>query len=445
MKNHSRLFLPVLFSLFCLFVAAPAFAERLADREVLQNGITLLHSEKNALPIITVVLAIKAGALAEPPEKSGLANLTAGLLNEGTKTRSSLDISTAIEFVGGSLGVSGGTDYITVSLSILKKDVELGFDLLSDIVLNPIFSEDEIKRAKAIIRSSIIQQKEDPGAIASKAFMEAVFGENPYGRPPEGTEESLERITRKDIVDFHAAYYLPNNTIMTVVGDINKTSLKSLIGKYFNQWQRKKLILQPLAAVRLPENKKVITVDKDITQANIILGHLGIPRDHPDYYAVSVMNYILGGGGFSSRLMDNIRDNKGLAYSVYSFFSANKYAGSFQAGLQTKNESANTAVDEIIREMQMIRTDPVTNKELEDAKSYLTGSFPLRIDSNKKIAGFLTAVEYYGLGLDYVDNYKNFINAVTKDDILRVAQKYLHPEQYILVVVGNIRKADLKY
>jgi len=168
-------------------------------------------------------------------------------------------------------------------------------------------------------------------------------------------------------------------------------------------------------------------------------------RDDPDYYAATVMNYILGGGGFASRLMDNIRDNKGLSYDVHSYFASNKQAGSFQAGLQTKNNTANEAIDEILKEMERIRKEPVTDKELSDAKAYLTGSFPLRLDSNSKIAGFLVAVEFFGLGINYVDDYKKFIDAVTKDDILRVAQKYLAPDKYILVVVGDIDKTSLKY
>jgi zinc protease len=412
---------------------------------VLPNGLTLLHAEKTGLPIVSVVVAIKAGSMAESSEKSGLANLTADLLNEGTNTRSSKEISDAIEFVGGSLVSAGGADYITVSLAVLKKDIVLGFDLLSDIILNPAFSGDEIQRRKTSIKNSIIQQKEDPGIVASKAFAEAVFGKHPYGRPVEGTEKSLDRITGEDIAAFHKEYYLPDNTIMTVVGDISKDELKSLLDRYFMNWQKrgsKEISLQ----MPVPEKKlQVIMIQKDLAQANIILGHIGIQRDNPDYYAVSVMNYILGAGGFASRLMDNIRDNKGLAYDVHSFFSANKYAGSFEVGLQTKNESANTAIDEVLKEMERIRTEPLSDRELSDAKSYLTGSFPLRIDSNRKIAGFLTAVEFFGLGLDYVDNYRKFIEAVTKDDILRVAQKYLHTESYVLIVVGNLEKAALKY
>jgi len=433
-------FICVLF-LFSTF----SYAADIADREVLPNGITLLHAEKTGLPIVTVVVAIKAGSVAEPAEKAGLANLTADLLNEGTIKRSSKEISDAIEFVGGSLSTSGGADYITVSLSVLKKDVGLGFDLLSDIILNPAFSDDELRRRKTSIKNSIIQQKEEPGTIASKAFAEAVFGNHPYGRPVEGTEESLDRITREDITAFHQGHYLPNSTIMTVVGDISKSELTSPLERYFMNWQKRESTDLSLPTPVLEGKPKVIKIQKNITQANIILGHLGIRRENPDYYAVSVMNYILGGGGFVSRLMDNIRDNKGLAYDVHSSFPASKYGGSFQAELQTKNESANTAIEEVLNEIQRIRTDPVSDRELSDAKSYLTGSFPLRIDSNRKIAGFLTAVEYYGLGLDYVDNYKKFIEAVTKDDILRVAKEYLHPGNYVLVVVGDIEKSALQY
>ncbi len=431
----------LLLVVFLLAGPVPALASRMADREVLPNGMVLLHEQRSALPIVRVVLAIRAGSIAEPAEKAGLANLTADLLNEGTKRRSSKEISGDIEFVGGELSTAGGADYITVTLSVLKKDVDLGFDLLSDIILNPVFSEDEIKRKKAVIISSIMQQKEEPGIVASKAFKKAVFGIHPYGRPVEGTEESLNAITRRDIVDFHGEYYVPNNAILSVVGDITKEELRQLLDRYFKGWERKDVPEKPLPVPAPLSAPEIIKIDKDLTQANIILGHLGIGRENPDFYAVSVMNYILGGGGFASRLMDNIRDNKGLSYDVHSFFSANKYGGSFQAGLQTKNRTANTAISEILKEMDRIRTKQVTDKELSDAKSYLTGSFPLRIDSNSKIASFLIGVEFYNLGLDFVDKYKQLIESVTKDDVLRVAKKYLDTKAYVLVVVGNTKQA----
>jgi zinc protease len=431
-----------------VFIVVPqvrAFVGGIADREILADGMTVLHSEKKALPIVKVVVAVRAGSITEPSEKAGLANLTAELLNEGTESRSSEKISDQIEFVGGSLHAAGGQEYATVTLSVLKKDVALGFDLLSDVILHPIFTEAEVARKKAIIKSSILQEKEDPGDVASKAFLKAVFGENPYGRPVEGTAASIDSITRADIVAFHNAYYAPNNTIMAVSGDISGDELTSLLNKYFKGWQKREIPRRLLAATPPQAGPKVIKIQKEITQANIILGHAGITRDNPDYYAVQVMNYILGGGGFASRLMDNIRDDKGLSYDVRSFFSADKYAGAFEVVLQTKNRSANTAVDEILKEMDRISEAPVSDKELEDAKSFLTGSFPLRIDTNDKIARFLVAVEFYGLGLDYAENYKKFINAVSKDDVLRAAKKYLHTKDYVLVVVGDMNKASLRY
>lgn len=431
--------------LLTVFIASQASGSPLAEREVLSNNMVLLHAERKALPIVTIVMAVRAGSIAEPPEKAGLAYLTAALLNEGTKKRTSQEISEAIEFVGGSLSASAGTDYTTISLSLLKKDIDLGFDLLSDILMNPVFNEEEIKRKKKITKNWLLQQNEEPGVVASIAFSKAVFGEHPYARQVQGTIESLDLISRQDIIDFHNTFFAPNNAIMSVVGDISRDELKALLNKHLGDWKPKNIPSSPLPGITTNNNPTIIKVNRELTQANIILGHLGISRDNPDYYAVLVMNYILGGGGFASRLMDNIRDNKGLAYDVHSYFSASKFSGSFQAGLQTKNESANTAIEEILREIERIRTEPVSDKELQNAKSYLTGSFPLRIDSNSKIAGFSLAVEYHNLGLDYVDKYPSLINAVTQDDILRVAKKYLDTKNYILVVVGNMDKAKLKY
>lgn len=431
--------------LLTVFLASQASGSPLAEREILSNNMVLLHAERKTLPIVTIVMAVKAGSIVEPSDKAGLAYLTAALLNEGTKKRTSRQISEAIEFVGGSLSASAGADYTTISLSILKKDIDLGFDLLSDILTNPAFNEDEIKRKKRITKNWLIQQNEEPGVVASIAFSKAVFGGHPYARQVQGTIESLDLISRQDISDFHNTFFSPNNTIMSVVGDISRDELKTLLNRHLGDWQQKNIPTTILSGISAKNNPTVIKVNKELAQANIILGHLGISRDNPDYYAVSVMNYILGGGGFASRLVDNIRDNKGLAYDVHSYFSASKFSGSFQAGLQTKNESANAAIDELLREMERIRTEPVSDKELQDAKSYLTGSFPLRIDSNSKIAGFVLAVEFNNLGLDYVDKFPSLINAVSQEDILRVAKKYLDTKNYVLVVVANMEKTKLKY
>jgi zinc protease len=415
------------------------------DRTVIENGLTLMIVERHNLPVVKVTVSFDAGSLRETADKAGLANLTASLLTEGTEKRTGSEISEAVEFVGATLNASGGDDYITVNLSVLSKDLELGFELLSDVLLNPSFTEDEITKKIERIKGSLIAREENPGFVASKEFKKAVFGAHPYGRLISGSPETLDRIKRDDLVNFHSAYYVPNNAIMSVVGDVTPEEVKELLKKYFSGWYAKKIKTIFLPEPEKIKKKKTITINKELTQANIILGHMGISRDNPDYYAVSVMNYILGGGGFASRLMQNIRDDKGLVYSIYSFFAADKYAGYFRVGLQTKNESANTAIEEILKEVKEIRSAFVSDAELSDAKSFLTGSFPMRIETSSRIAGFLVAVEYYRLGMDYIDKYPKYINSVTKEEVLRVAKKYLDPEQFILVVVADQEKALLKH
>ncbi len=442
-KNNIALFLLSLITVYCsLFTAAYALD---VDRTVIENGLTLMIVQRHNLPVVKVTVGFDAGSLRETADKAGLANLTASLLTEGTEKRTASEISEAVEFVGATLSASGGDDYITVNLSVLSKDLELGIELLSDVILNPSFAEDEITKKIERIKGSLIAREENPGFVASKEFRKAVFGTHPYGRLISGSPESLDRIKRDDLVNFHSAYYVPNNAIMSVVGDVTPEEVKALLGKYFSGWRAKEIKTIFLPEPEKIKKKKTITKDKDLTQANIILGHMGISRDNPDYYAVSVMNYILGGGGFVSRLMQNIRDDKGLVYDIHSFFAADKYSGYFLVGLQTKNESANTAIEEILKEMKEIRSTFVSDAELSDAKSFLTGSFPMRIETSSRIAGFLVAVEYYGIGMDYIDKYPKYINSVTKKEVLRVAKKYLDPEQFILVVVADQEKVLLKH
>ncbi|HDH05015.1 MAG TPA: insulinase family protein [Nitrospirae bacterium] len=427
---------------FCMFNSSSHALD--AERRVLDNGLTLLIVERHNLPVVKVAVGINAGNLHEPEAKAGLANLAASLLTEGTKNRTAHQVSEEIEFVGGSIGASGGYDYVTVSLSVLKKDINLGFDLLSDVIINPVFPLDEINKKRQRIRGGLKASEESPGYIASREFRKAVFGSHPYGRLLTGTSETLDGITRDDLVEFHLKYYVPGNSIMVVVGDITGEEAEKLVDKFFSRWSAGKTKRATLPEPEITKERKTITVDKDLAQANIILGHSGVSRDNPDYYSIFVMNYILGGGGFASRLMQNIREDKGLVYDIHSFFAADKYGGRFQVNLQTKNESANTAIEEILKEIYKIRKTPVTDEELSDAKSFLTGSFPMRIETSGRIARFLVAVEYYGLGADYIDNYPGYINSVTKEDVLRVAKKYLDPENYILVVVADQEKAALK-
>jgi zinc protease len=417
----------------------------LGKRIILKNGMVLLLAEKHEIPMVTVNVAIKAGSVAEPSEKPGLASLTASLLTQGTTTRTANQISREIDFIGGSLSVSGGDDYASASLRVLKKDLRTGLDLLADVLMRPAFDQKEIDRKVKETLASIRRQKEEPDVIAGEAFTKAVFGGHPYGKTSDDVAAYLPKLVRQDLVDFYSQRYGPNDAIIAVVGDVDEKDIVPLLNDYFKGWKQAE---KTAPSRRSPPTISAVVVnklDKKITQANIAMGHLGISRENPDYYAVMVMNYILGGGGFSSRLMDNIRDNRGLAYDVHSSFSAQKEPGSFRVWVQTKSESANQAIEEIFKELKRIRTEPVTEKELADAKAYLTGSFPLRMDTSAKIGGMMTSVEIYNLGLDYPQKYPKLINAVTREDILRVAKKYLDPDKIIIVVLGDQAAINLKY
>lgn len=415
-------------------------------KQVLPNGLTVLHAERHNPAVVMVTLLIKASPLNEPEDKAGIAYITARLLTEGTSKRKSAEISEEIEFIGASMDASTASDYTTVSLSVLKKDIEKGFDFFSDVLLNPSFPEDEIRRKKDMIKGSLRQSEDDPSFVAERAFIKEVFGGHPYGRLVNGSIESIDNIGRDDIVNFYRKYYLPDNAILSVVGDLTSGELDAITAKYLGAWQSG-------AGGRKPEvgshtgkgnrGKKIVLIDKDVTQATILFGHAGISRNNPDYYAASVMNYILGGGGFASRLMKSVRDEMGLAYSIYSFFSANKEQGQFEVSVQTKNESASTVIKEITRQIKNIRTEPVSDQELKDAKAYLTGSFPRRFETSRSIADFLAAQQFYNLGDDYIEKYASYIKAVTKEDVLKAARKYLSAEDYVLVTVGNKKKINL--
>jgi zinc protease len=431
--------------LSCVSWAVPANASHIPiKRWTAKNGMTLVLVERHSLPTVNVEVLVKAGSVYDPEDKAGLAFLTAALLDEGTASRSSVQIAEEIDFIGASLAASADTDYSSISLQVLKKDVKVGFDLLSDIVTHPVFPADDVERMRQQALGGLIADKDEPGIVAEKAFDRLVFGAHPYHRPVEGTEETVPKIQRQDIVGFHSAYYRPNNTIMAIVGDLTQEEVEALVKLFLSGWEKKKIPAIQIPKAPYPTPRKVEIIDKDLTQANILLGHLGIERANPDFYAVVVMNYILGGGGFSSRLLTVIRENQGLAYSVDSAYDARYYPGSFMVSLQTKNTTANTAIQEVIKQIQQIRTSPVTDQELDEAKSYLAGSFPLRMDTNAKMARLLSFVEYFNLGLDYFDHYPRYIQNVTQADVLRVAKKYLDPERFVLVAVAKQQEAKIE-
>jgi zinc protease len=344
--------------------------------------------------------------------------------------------------MGASLDVSPGRDYSVLSLRTLKKDLDKGFNLFMEVLTEPTFPEEEIKREVEKTLALIQSLEDQPEEVAEKKFQETLFLTGPYGHPVEGTKESIPRIKRGAMIRFFHTCYHPKDSILAIVGDITAEEVKARILPILEKWQIGEIQEIPFKSA-FAKGPQTIKINRQITQANIILGNAGISRDNPDFYAITVMNYILGGGGFASRLLEEIRNKRGLAYSVASFFDSGKYPGSFQIILQTKNSSAPEAISLALQQMERIRKESVSDKELEGAKRYLIGSFPLRLDTQGKLASFLIQVEYYGLGLDYPQKYPSLIRSVTSEDVLRVAKTYLHPESYILVVVADLKDAGM--
>ena len=438
-----KFFLELIGIFFAVASAAPLRAGLVPKRSVLDNGIVLLTSEQKALPMVSIELLIDAGSRYDAPNQEGLANLVAKLLTYGTKRRTALQINETLDFLGASLSTGCSDDLASVSMTILKKDLTTGLELLGDILLNSTFPQQEIERQKQSVIASIKARDESPGDIAQRRFAAALFPQSPYGRPVEGTETSVKGIQQKSLREFYERYYRPNRSILAVVGDVSEQESTQALNQAFRSWRKGEPGGKPLVPSVIGSSQ-VIRVNKDLTQANIMMGHEGVPRNHPDYYAIQVMNYILGGGGFSSRAMDSIRNERGLAYSVYSHFGAEKSHGTFVFVMQTKNDTAEEAIRIAREEIRRMREQPVTDPELDDAKNYLTGSFPLRLDTNHKVASFLAQVEFFQLGLDYPDRYADLIRKVTREDVQRVAKAYLHPEKLITVVVGNQKKAGEK-
>ena len=427
-----------------VFASAGQGAELSPTRITTANGMTVLVLEQHFLPIVEIHALIKAGSAQDPPEKAGVANLAASLLDEGTTTRSSKQLAEQIDFVGGSLEVKAGEDFTTASARVLKKDIDLGFTLLADILLRPAFPKQEFERVRSQILGEIASDNDDPGHVAIKAFNQLVFHNHPYRWPVNGTEDTLSRVTIADVQSFYAKEYVPNQVILAVVGDVTVEQASALVQTHFGSWKKGVAQARTAKKPNSIEKKTVQLIEKDLTQSTIVLGHGGISRTNPDFYAVTVMNQILGAGGFSSRLMDSIRDKQGLAYGIMSHYEARAMPGSFWVNLQTKTESTNHAISGVLAEIKAIREAPVTDQELSEAKLFLMGSFPLRLDSTAKLAHVLAQVEYFGLGFEYFSQYPKWIERVTKDDVQRVARQYLDPQRYALVVVGNIGKAKVR-
>jgi zinc protease len=414
---------------------SPLAAAPLAHREILPNGIVLLVAERPAVPIVAVRVLMRAGAVHDPVDRGGLANLTGAVVTRGTAKRTGPELDSAIEFVGGSIEAGAGRDTLTVSMTTQKKDMTLGLDLVSEVVLTPAFPDAEVTRKVSEIQAAIKRSEEDPGTVASRALGKLVFQGHPYGRPVEGTRESVGKLTREDVVKFYREYARPDTTVIAVVGAVTVDEARREIMARFGSWARPSTQLPtvPLATVSVTGREE--TVKRELTQATIMFGRQAILQTDPDYFPLAVASYVLGGGS-ASRLYTRVREESGLAYSVYSWVSPWRHGASFAVSAQTRTAEVPKVIAMIREELARMGRGPVADRELALAKQYLIGSFPLRLDTSGKVADFLVAVEDRGLGLDYADRYKERIGKVTAADVQRVAAKFFTPAVFDLVVVS---------
>ena len=415
--------------------ATPVRASRPeVTRTTLDNGLRLVLSEQPAVPIVSIDCLVDGGARVDPTARPGLAALTGALLEEGTQGRSGQDIAKQIDSLGGSFSTGSATDWVSAGASVLSRDFTTGVDLVARSLREPTFPEEAVERLRADTLGEIQASEEHPGYVASRGFRSALFGAAPYGHPAHGTAESVEAITRAEILGYHANWIVPERTICAIVGDVKPERMEEVARKKLGSWKRGKAPPEPKPATPPPARERII--DMPTTQANIVIGQIGVDRKNPDFFAIRVMNHILGGGGFQSRLVDTVRDENGLAYSIHSSFGSNRLPGAFQVSLQTKVESAKAAIDLVRAEITKIHDEGVTQEELEAAQDYLTGNFPLGLDSTSKLTSFLAQIEYFGLGDDYIETYGDRIRAVTAADVADAARTYLHPDALVQVVVG---------
>jgi len=437
-NRRTRVVLAAAVALASALGAAPAGAAPLAHREVLPNGIVLLVAERPAVPIVAVRVLMRAGAAFDPDDRAGLASLTSAVLTRGTAKRAGPEIDSAIEFVGGSLEAAAGRDSLTVALSVQKKDLALGLDLLSEVVLSPTFPAAEVTRKVAEIQAAIQRSEEDPGTVAIRALSRLVYPGHPYGRPVEGTRESVARLTRDDVVKFYERHARPDATVIAVVGAVTVDEARREITGRLGSWARPSdpppSITPPTTAMTPREE----SIKRELTQSTLMFGRRAVRQTDPDYFPLSVASYVLGGGS-ASRLYTKVREESGLAYAVYSWVSPARYGAAFAVSAQTRTAEVPKVVTMIREELARMTREPVSERELSLAKQFLIGSFPFRLDTSAKVADFIAAVEDQGLGLDYPDRYKERIGRVTAKDIQDVAAKYFGPASFSLVTIGDIK------
>ncbi len=399
-------------------------------------GFSALLVEDHSNPIIAFRFAFHGGSALDPETRVGLANLVSGLLDEGAGDLDSQAFQERLEDASIRLSFSAGFDTFGGSLTTLSENRDEAFALLKLALTSPRFDAEPVERIRGQILSGIAQSSENPNTIAHQALYKSMFADHPYGRPSKGNRETVEAITSTDLQGFVARRLARNNLHIGVTGDITAAELKTVLGTIFGDLPAKATPWKlPPATVHSSGGEQVI--NKPVPQSAIVFAQPGLLRDDPDFYAAYVMNYTLGGGGFISRLYREVREKRGLAYSVYSYLTPMDSAALYIGGAGTANESVSQTLAVVRQQWALMAEQGITAEELENAKTYLTGSYPLRFSSNGMIAGMLLGVDLEGLGADFFDRRNGLIEAVTQDDVNRVAGKLLDAERLTFIIVGQ--------
>jgi len=413
------------------------------ERSVLPNGMVLYLVEDHTLPMVEGFALVRTGDRVEPADKVGLSSVTGQVMRTGgTESHPGEEIDRLLENVGASVETGIGTSSATASVFALKEDLPLALEILSDLLRNPAFPEDKIELARVQQRTGISRRNDDVGQIAGREFDKLLYGANhPYARQAEYA--TIDSITRDDLVAFHKKYFHPNQTALGLWGDFDSAAAKHLVEEYFGSWARADVELPPLPEVPRAWQGSVNLIQKDdVNQTNLRIGHLGGRFDDPDYYALNVMAEILG-GGLSSRLFRHIRSDLGLAYAAGGAWAASyDHPGAFRIRVDTKSETTVRAIREVIKEVEALTREPVTEEELRVAKEGILNSFVFNFDSTGEIVQRLMTYEYYGYPPDFLEKFKSNIEKVSAQDVLRAAGKNLHPDQLVVLAVGRAEDFD---
>ena len=405
---------------------------------ILSNGLKLIVVEWHSLPMIHIDLMIHAGTFSEPAKMAGLAQATSYLPSQGTSTRHATRIAEEIDFIGAKLRNDSQEDASYLSLTILKKHLAEGLEIFNDLLLNPSFPKEELERWQKRTIASIAQEKADPSIVASRKFKNFAFGDYPYGNII--TENTINTITQDEVKNYFYELYRPNNSVLVIVGDVDATIIADDMEKLLAQWENKSVPSSPASVPSSTPGYAIQFINKaDSNQAQIRFGYISISRNSPDYYPVVLINYVLGGGGFSSRLMKEIRSVKGYTYGINSNFNLYKHSGLFAISTFTKNENVPDMIKEIINQLKLLKEKGITDEELKNAKSYYKGSFVRRFERPERIADQILDTELYGLGDEYLDTYRSKIDEVTPQQIEKVIEKLILTDRANIVIVGKAK------